>query len=295
MITFDDMNDDEIRPIGNLTIMSCAEPEGEMPKHEDKPGKPWRKWLVVALVAVALVIVVAWMLSSLKSGDGSPADEAQSMTVGIEVNDAEPPTELLVTDTVVKGHGLQVISVDNLVPSLHVGLVDTTDASIRLVLQAADYRADNGEIVGDYVLRGEVLSTGTAKNGYCEINDNQLAIGNSDESGCKQCAIDQCGYFFRQYLLVSNGEAQTLKPKGSHLRRALCMTEEGHLFIVLSKEEMTFNQFAKVLASMPVCQAIYLTGGSAYGFYRTLDGAVHHLGYPIQTTTTANVNYLVFR
>lgn len=282
----DNISDDEFRPIGRQS----AEERRAASSHTTVRS---RKRLWVALAGVAVVTIAVLAVWAIRDGRASGGD--QSMSVGIEVNAAEPVAELAVVDTMVAGQPIQMIYLDGLNPSLHVGVIDTADQSIRVALQAADFRADNGEIVGDYVLAGERLSRGSSKQGYCEISDNQLSIGSSEESGCAQCAIDQKGYFFRQYLLVNNGKAQTLKPKGRHFRRALCMTEEGRLVLVLGQSELTFEDFAKVLESVPVSQAIYLTGGSAFGYRRTLDGRIIHFGYPVQVTDKPNVNYIVFK
>lgn len=281
MKAYDDISDDEIRFIGHDSEQAPVTPTKVPPK----------RILFVLVGVVAALVLVFGILFLNRNTDV----QDESMAIDIEVNAAEPASEIRVENVTVDGAALQLVYVDGLAPSLHIGPVDTTDKSIRVVLQAADYRADNGEIVGDFVLAGSQLSRGCSKRGYCEITDNQLTIGCSDESGCAQCAIDQKGYFFRQYLLVNNGRPMDLKPKGTHLRRALCMNEQGNLFLVFSQKELTFDAFAKVLSDIPVSHAIYLTGGSAYGYMRTLDGEIIHFGYPVQILDKPNVNYLVFK
>ena len=61
-----------------------------------------------------------------------------------------------------------------------------------LTKQAADIRADNGKIVGAFVLKGDPLSWGLSKRGYCGIIDGKLTVG---------VAVLRCGVVAQRCLL----------------------------------------------------------------------------------------------
>ncbi len=61
--------------------------------------------------------------------------------------------------------------------SLHIGRIDKTDTSIVYVAQAADVRADNGGIVGAFVLNGEPIAWGLSKKGFCASINGKVTVG----------------------------------------------------------------------------------------------------------------------
>ena len=88
------------------------------------------------------------------------------------------------------------------------------DTTVIFAAQAADVRADNGGIVGAFVLKGEPKAWGLSKKGYCASINGQITIGMADNSPLFEQATEEGGYFFRQYPLVSNGEIVENELKG---------------------------------------------------------------------------------
>lgn len=97
--------------------------------------------------------------------------------------------------------------------------------------QAADVRADNGGVVGAFVLNGEPRSWGVSKKGYCASINGKVTIGVAENSPLFESNRREGGYFFRQYPLVSNGEVIDNEPKGKSIRRAIC-DRQGEIFMV---------------------------------------------------------------
>ena len=83
-------------------------------------------------------------------------------------------------------------------PSLMIGMPDFEDSTIFFITQAADIRADNMQILGDFVLRGEQIAKGRTKLGWCAIIDGNISIGYDKEPAALQEAILSGGYFFRR-------------------------------------------------------------------------------------------------
>ena len=169
-------------------------------------------------------------------------------------------------------------------PSLMIGMPDFEDSTIFFITQAADIRADNMQILGDFVLRGEQIAKGRTKLGWCAIIDGNISIGYDKEPAALQEAILSGGYFFRQYGLIADGKyvKESSRWKYSSRRRALCL-KDGQDFIVETLEAETFPRFSYVLEDLNVDAAIYLVGGDSYAYGR--DGTAIR-SRPVSSTRT---------
>ncbi|MBO4738611.1 MAG: hypothetical protein J5606_03515 [Bacteroidales bacterium] len=139
--------------------------------------------------------------------------------------------------------------------------IDSNDQSLILVVQAADIRGDNQNILGDFVLKGKTLSNGHSHLGFCAIIDDKIHIGKGSQTAYLDSAIAKQGYFFRQYPLVVNGIQIANKPQHTNIRRALCQWNEK-LVVIESAEKITLNNFSQALVNMGVANAINIIGGS---------------------------------
>ena len=182
--------------------------------------------------------------------------------------------------------------------SLQIGVVDKSDSTIVYVAQAADVRADNGKIVGAFVLEGEPVAKGLSKRGYCASVDGKVVVGVADNSPLFEEAVEKNGYFFRQYALVDNGRLVENEPKGKAVRRAIC-DRKGEVFMVESGARESFHDFANALVDLGVDNAIYLVGSSAYGWAIDEQGVCHEFGdeniYAGRKKLLKNINYIVWR
>jgi len=259
-----EIDDNEIRFIGSAPT----------------PRRPWWWLVVVAVVAVALLFLLL-----RPRGNKSQQQEDQSAPSLVEVSEVVGELGYTMTyDTIVNDIPLRILTPCNATPRLAVGREAMDNTNAVLIVQAADIRADNGMVVGQYVVEGEVLSRGQAKPGICSIVDGQmtLATASSDEiqSQLFAQAIEQRGYFFRQYVLVREGQMVDNKPKGKALRRALCQ-KDGVVVVVLSKERESLHDFAQALVDIGVEQAISLVGGDALGKATDRDGQPVIWGDPL--------------
>lgn len=293
MMHFDDISDDEIRIIGNSAAPTSS---------ERKPRLYRQWWFWVALIVLVVVsLLTLWSIHSRRSLDSYAAPEA-----GYDVIEATPepvsptldkgePADVLVSDTVINDVPLCILTPVNAVPELSLGIPDTTDESLVLGLQAADIRADNGGIVGAFVLKGELLSRGVAKKGFCAILDGKIQLGMAPSTQLFEETTNQDGYFFRQYPLVSNGRMVENKPKNKAVRHALCELE-GRVVVVSSLDNESFHDFAQSLVDLGVQNAISLVGADAYGFFRTRESGFSSWGTDVHRWKDAeNVNFVVWR
>ena len=279
-----DINDDEIRVIGG---------DGG---GGGKKRIPWWVWLVIGIVVAGVAV---WILQRKPQTVETVTMPAESIVdsiatdVWLDNTDDALPSATVVCDTLVDDIHLQIYTPYNATPELHVGQLSSKDTDIVLATMAADYRRDNGKIVGAFVLAGEPLSWGLSKKGYCAIIDGRVTLGMAENSPLFEQATEQGGYFFRQYPSVVNGVAVDNKPENASFRRALCNLD-GKLCVIGCTDRVLMNDFSRALAHLGVRDAIMLVGGTADGWYRDADGKLS----PIATSTAKNakyINYIVFR
>ena len=280
---FEDIKDDEIRVISRKEVIR----------------KPlYRRWWFWTAVVAAVVLLAVALVLALRPNTSKPVEVteplAESVPVAPTIVKSEPAT-VLVRDTVVNDVPLRIHTPVNAVPELVIGIPDTNDKSVVLCLQAADIRADNKEIVGAFVLKGELLSRGVAKKGFCAIIDGKIRLGMAESTPLFEEATSKDGYFFRQYPLVSNGTMVENKPKNKAQRHALCELD-GQIVTVSSLDKESFHDFAQAVADLGVQNAIALTGGDAYGFRRDQENGFQPWGGDVKMWKhLEHVNFIVWR
>ncbi len=286
-----DIRDDEIRVIGE----------------DDKVKFNGWKWLLLLLAGIVIGFVV-WALLPQKHEDPKEDPEQGVFEPG---NDSVEPTIVKLPlakaeetgkgfiemmDTTINDIPMRLYLPHQVTMSLHVGNIDRNDHSIVFAAQAADIRADNGGIVGAFVLEGEPKAWGLSKKGYCAIINDTVTVGVADNSPLFEEATEKGGYFFRQFPLVDKGNLVENELKGKAVRRALC-DRGGEIFTVETLSIESFHDFAQALVDLGVDNAIYLVGANAYGWATDIDGQRHEFGDPNPKTSNKwrNINYLVMR
>lgn len=275
-----DMRDDEIRIISSGSVT--------------RPPRR-RRTLYIALAvifAIAAAGVTAWLLSDDAEPDEVTIPAPQPLETATPAAPSTPAYTVR-TDTVVNGVPLSIYTPCNATPLLVIGEAALSDTSAVLVAQAADVRGDNGQIAGAYVVRGELVSKGQAKAGFCSIINGDITVGVADATPMLEEALATEGYFFRQYPLVVAGQLVENKPRGRALRKALAEIN-GRIHVISSPGRLTFHDFSQALVDLGARNAIYLVGASSSGFY------VDAQGLRTDFTTYApspyeNINFIVWR
>ena len=292
-----DIKDDEIR-----VISSGNNDDGSTT--QNRPTRK-RKWIVaVAIIAVlACILTIVYLLFSKNTKEES-LDIITNETVVYQedTEDIVPDTiisepvaagAISISDTTVNKIPLTIFKPTNLAPTLQIGSDVLNDSTVRFVVQAADVRSDNGGIVGAYVNKGELISKGQAKSGFCAIIGGKIYIGVADATPLLERALESEGYFFRQYPLVVANQVVANKPKGKSLRKALADLD-GEPVVIMSRNEMTFHDFSQSLVDLGVANAIYLVGGKGYGFAIDSEGRKIEFGRQLKNMRP-NTNYIVCR
>lgn len=261
---------------------------GQSPQPSEPQQKPRKTWLWILLGALALAVLGVLVFGGRSSENETPAEEEVIEDVVFEpMNEVEVPEEFqepliplgdYSDTTLVKPYTehlrdtINDIPIDiyiphNAKPELMLGVPSLHDKSIILTTQAADIRADNGKITGAFVMKGEPLSWGLSKKGYCGIIDGKVTVGVSENSPLFEEATEKGGHFFRQYPLVDNGVLVENEPKGKSIRKALC-DRNGEIMVIMTQTPESFHDFAQALVDMKVDNAIYLVGASSFGYFR---------------------------
>lgn len=288
---YNSITDDEIRVVGNANTVASSPMKQPKPKH-----RRYVWWIIIAAaIAIAVVGVLVWLLPK-DTPEMEPEIEAESeVNVTIEEPEATPdePAYVQVTSDTINDLSLRIYIPHGGKPELRIGNVYSDSTEYVFAAQAADVRGDNGEIAGAFILQGELLSKGLSKLGFCSIIDNEITLGRQSETPLFERAIEENGYFFRQYSLVSNGNMIEIKPKGKAVRRALCYLE-GTICVIESVERESFHDFAQALADYGVEEAVALVGGDALLIYRTESGETVTCGKSVEKVYQ-NANYIVWK
>lgn len=279
-----DIDDNEIRVVGRTSS------EG------DKPQPKRRRWLwLLAALLLIVLAVVCWQVIHRPSQSPSiyqqevVVDTTQDVTYEAQ---AETKAYTQVSNQTVNDIALQIYTPVGGRVELLVGQLPYDDKSIILAAQAADYRADNGEIAGAFVYRGELLSKGHPKYGFCAIIGDKITMGMSRETALFERAVEQEGYFFRQFSLVHDGKFGESLPKGKAIRRALCYCQEN-IVIIESQERESLHDFSQALIDLGVQEAISLVGSIELSLYE--DEAGNRVINETEHRENAQETYIVWR
>lgn len=253
---------------------------------------PWKWLLALAILAILIVVAILYVKEDSSIPEEEISEEVSEemvMEVPPLANDSLPSVVMRkdsINDVV-----LDIYALHDLEARLSLSLPEKTDTAVRFVLQAADIRKDNKQILGDFVLDGEQLSRGKRKTGYCAIVDGKVTLGNSDSDEMKDHCIERRGDFFRQYPLVMDGEVIINALKGKANRRALARQGDD-LYVVMSRNRESLYDFSEALADMGFTDALYLVGGTSYGWCR-IGSETYDLGVR-KGNPFPNANYIVF-
>ena len=285
----DEILEDEVQLLGTVD-----------PIHTKKRQRCARRtiWLILsfsALIGLGLLLFFSRpRVSDDVEGVFESTNERGNVTLLRDGTSEEHYAERI--DTIINGHPLYFLIPHNASPHLYVGpLNEERQNAAILAFQAADIRADNHEILGDFVLSGEVLARGNSKKGYCAIINESILVGVADRTPLLASAISEGGYFFRQYPLVDQSQPVDNKPKGNAIRRALC-EKDGQVFVVVSVNDESFPNFARLLVSLGVDNAIYLVGGrDALGWSVNIKGEKEVFGVKTGTRFSyRNESYILW-
>lgn len=303
------------------------QPEVDSPNRPTK-AKKHRKWIgylltalgLVALMILSLVIYNFWKDNHTKKLTFSPTPAeniellqqpvvADNGNVEYKIDSPASDSKVVFTTDSLLGVSLNLYELCGLEATIVFDEPKLKDKSVMLYCRSADFRKDDGSFIGSFVVDGEDYtmdcSNDSVPHGYMAILGSRSVIGISDNDEVKKFIIENGGSYFQQYFLVSNGMVlqDNLNALGGTTRRCAIgwkkqtKTMPDRMFFIASRDEVSAWDFANALREYGFTNAIYITGGSDYCYYRDEEGTRHDIGdvanYPYKKWT--GVPWLVFK
>ena len=262
-----------------------------------------RKWLkrLLTLVAVGCLMVAVlvgyyfwnYYYNIGVSVSVSPDQNIEKLQQPVK---HEMPEVVLTSDSIL-GVAMDFYAIHGLKANIEFEEPDTADTSVYLYCRSADHKAD-GTYLGSLVVDGDVRQSDTHRLGYMAMVGGNSVIGISRSEKVKDFVQEHGGSFFRQFILVSDG---TIPGRfflhGKVERRAIGRIGD-QLYYIATRNKETLWDFSDALREYGFIDAIYITGGADYVYYRSKDGIRHDIGdsadYP-QTKWKGIIPWLVFR
>ena len=190
----------------------------------------------------------------------------------------ETPEVVMTSDSIL-GVAMDFYAIHGLKASIEFEEPDTADTSVFLYSRCADHTAD-GRYLGSLVAQGVEKQNDRSRLGYMAMADGNMVIGISRSEKVKDYVLERGGSFFRQFILVSNGTIPSrFFLHGKVERRAIGRIDD-RLYYIVTRHKETLWDFADALREYGFIDAIYITGGTDYCFYRDKDAARHDIGDP---------------
>ena len=262
-----------------------------------------QKWLkrILALLAVGclmVAILAGYYLWNYYYNIGVPVSVTPEQNIAkLQQPVRQEAPEIVMTSDSILGVAMDFYAIHGLKASIEFNEPDTADTSVYLDCRSADHTAD-GKYLGSLVANGKEYQSDQSRLGYMAMADNQMVIGISRSDKVKDYILDRSGSFFRQFILVSNGIIPSrFFLHGKVERRAIGRIDD-QLYFIATRHKETLWDFADALREYGFVDAIYITGGTDYCFYRDKDGIRHDIGdaadYPHEKWK-GFIPWLVFR
>ena len=205
--------------------------------------------------------------------------------------------EVVMTSDSILGVAMDFYALHGLKASIEFEEPDTADTSVYLYCRSVDHKADS-TYIGSLVVNGQERQSDNSRLGYMAMLGGNTVIGISRSEKVKEFVQDHDGSFFRQFVLVSNGVKPTnFQLRGKVERRAIGR-KDNQLYYIATRHKETLYDFADALLEYGFIDAIYITGGTDYCFYRDKEGFLHDIGdaadYPHKKWKGV-IPWLVFR
>ena len=244
-----------------------------------------RKWLkrMLALVAVGCMMVA--VLAGYKYwNDHNNIGVDVSVSPEQNIEKLQQPAkkevaQVVMTSDTILGMVMDFYAIHGLKASIEFKEPDLNDRSVYLYCRSADHKKDS-TYLGSLVVNGEELQSDVQRFAYMAMVGNNSVIGVSRSEKVKEFVKKEGGSFFRQFILVSNGTIPNHFSLYGKVERRAIGRIDNRLYYIATRNKETMWDFADALRRYGFIDAIYITGGNDYGFYRTRDGVRHDIGDP---------------
>ena len=250
-------------------------------KDEQKPPRK-RKWINIALSIAGIVAAIIMAFAAYKTWSYyyklgiSISVSPQENIEKLQRKASNEASEVIMTSDSILGVGMDIYAIHGVQGTIEFQEPDTADASVYLYCRSADFTAD-GRYLGSLVADGRPYQSDTHRLGYMAMANGNNVIGISRFETVKDYTISHGGSFFRQFVLVSNGELPSQFHLHGKVERCAIGRIGERLYYVTSRHKETLWSFADALREYGFTDAIYITGGTDYSYYRDRHGRRHDI------------------
>ena len=263
----------------------------------------WKKWFRGFLKAFVVSLLLLAALFAYKTWNyynniGVPVSTTPSDNIKkLQMEPVKETAEVVLSSDSILGVALDFYAIHGLRANIEFLEPDTADTSVFLYCRSADHQAD-GNYIGSLVVDGEERQSDRSRLGYMGMVGNRMVIGISRSEKVKDYCMENGGSFFRQFILVSNGVIPNRFFLHGKVERRAIGQKDNTLYFIATRNKETLWDFADALREYGFMDAIYITGGYDYVYYRTSDGERHDIGniedYP-HKKWKGIIPWLVFR
>ena len=190
----------------------------------------------------------------------------------------EPASVVMTTDSIL-GVVFDMFALHGVEGSIEFQEPDTADASVYLYCRASDFTAE-GKYLGSLISKGQEYADDASRWGYMAMAGGNNVIGISDDESVRDYVKEQGGSFFRQFVLVSDGQLPPQFYLHGKVERCAIGRMGDRLYFISSHHKESMWSFADALREYGFIDAIYITGGRDYSFYRDAKGTRHDIHDP---------------
>ena len=266
-----------------ISIESDEEEETSQPSSSHRHSK-WPVAVVSILLTAAICMMAAFGYRYYRRyiNIGVPVSVTSKENIGkLELPSVDEMPEVVKSSDSILGVAINMYQLIGLKAEITFTEPAVDDTDVYLYSRCCDqtsYDPESNRYLGSLVQNGKELQSDNSRLGYCAMANDNIVIGIARDEKVKDYCIEQKGSFFRQFILVSDGVLPgRFYLHGKVERRALARMGKK-LFYVESKGKETMWDFADALREYGFIDAIYITGGTDYCFYRTADGTVRDIG-----------------
>lgn len=282
MIDIDEETRQDDRPVEVPVFSIESASEKDMNPASGPTERKSGKDLLIFDTAVLFILAAALLFWCVRLNMGnrgvtSSVSDSENIQILKETYSPSATGTELTSDSIL-GVGFDMYSLTGLSASLERDLPSPDDESVVLFMRSADYHPD-GSWIGTVVIDGEKFKGKDRKDrsGYVAISKGgRIVTGISGSDKVAGYAESSGGSFFRQYVILGDGELpSTFALHGKVERAAIGRMADGRLFYIVTRNKETMYDFADALREYGFTDAVYITGGNNYTFFRDKDGDAH--------------------
>ena len=236
-------------------------------------GGRFKKIVLSLLLALGCIsVVVGYKVWAYYYGIAIPISVTPSENIEkLAAPKVDEPAFVAMTSDSILGVAFDMYAIHGLAGSIEFQEPDTADASVFLYCRASDFTAE-GKYLGSLVSHGKVYADNASRLGYMAMANGNNVIGFSRRESVMAYVKEQGGCYFRQFVLVSDGQLPPRFYLHGKVERCAIGRMGDRLYYITSRHKESMWSFADALREYGFIDAIYITGGRDYSFYRDAQG-----------------------